>query len=82
MSQRHAAKGLDDMFLCQHGAQRARHIGELCGKPVIEIRMDQHFYRLAGDQADGLDGGFRTGDIVIPVRQPEGEVLTEIANRC
>ena len=76
-----ADQGLDDVALEQHRPEAAGQVVEQRGEAVIEIRMDQDLDRLGREQRQRLDRGLRGTNIVAPARQPEGEVLPEIADR-
>ena len=70
----------DDMFFNYHHAERRGHVEEQTGKAVVEIGVHKYICLLCGNQTKSGDGRLGRCNIVIPIGQPEGEILSQIAD--
>ena len=81
MAERQPGEILADPPLDHGEAERRSHILEPSGIAVVEVGVRQHRHRLRRHQPQRLDRGQRGADIVRPVRQAEGEILRQVADR-
>ena len=76
-----ADQTFNDVLLQQHRAETTGEVVKQCGETVVEIRMDQDVHRLRRCKRQCLDRLGSGGHVVVPVRQPIGEVLSQISDR-